>query len=54
MNEKILYDIIEELSQHHSTKTKKELISERLDKLFLVYLDEIEKSADRTMKNYEV
>ena len=32
MNEKILYDIIEELSQHHSTKTKKELISEKIDK----------------------
>lgn len=54
MNKKILYGIIEELSQHHSTKTKKELISERLDKLFLVYLDELEKSAGRTMKNYEV
>lgn len=54
MNRKILYDIIKELSQHHSTKTKKELISERLDKLFLVYLDEIAKSADRTMKNYEI
>ena len=54
MNEKTLYKILEELSEHHTTKTKKELISERLDKLFHIYLDELEKSADKTMRNYEI
>lgn len=54
ISKKILYNILEELSEHHTTKTKKELISERLDKLFRVYLDELEKSADKTLKSYEI